>query len=237
MGATPTLDRAPNPQTQSPLLALPPELRVEIYKLLFSSPADGIGRVKFSLHDGHGNSRQSPSVLFILQVCRLIKEEAEGLYFNSMYTWDGYSVDHIENFFRISPRRLSALRTFQVYIDQHKQMTQIIRLSSKMPTLRALYISANHVQQRDKTLERELEVLGTALKLLPVTLVNLTYVRPEPQYTPLGDPHPDLKYFEQVEALFKEVIVAKRKQNGYKMPEPKVRPGPFRGRKWYSDDD
>jgi hypothetical protein len=106
------LRAAPNPQTQCKLFALPAELRNEIYTLVLRVTTDNDGRVKLSPLQ-HSTT---PSVLSLLQTCRLVCDEAEGIFYNCNHVelyhrHLYYPTIGIASFLRrLSSKRLASIR-------------------------------------------------------------------------------------------------------------------------------
>jgi hypothetical protein len=74
------LRAAPNPQTQCKLFALPAELRNEIYTLVLRVQPNNNDYGCIPISPLQNSTR--PSVLSLLQTCRLICDEAEGIFYN-----------------------------------------------------------------------------------------------------------------------------------------------------------
>ncbi|KAK4542837.1 hypothetical protein LTR36_006213 [Oleoguttula mirabilis] len=75
------------PVSPPPLLALPPELRTRIWEYVFSSVADEHGSVCLTRtiqpqDEDEDEDAPWPSVLVLLETCRQIRDEAEGLFYH-----------------------------------------------------------------------------------------------------------------------------------------------------------
>ena len=111
----------PNPQTQSRFFAFPPELRNEIYTFLVLLACDSSGLVRLVKRDGPRDSARRPSVLSILQTCKIVQSEAEELFYSTCSIYidnDDRSVDHIGSFIRsTSHKRLATIRNLTVAVS------------------------------------------------------------------------------------------------------------------------
>lgn len=172
---------APNPQTQCRLFNLPPELRNEIYTLVFAVPPNNFGRIALSNSSRH--TPDKPTVLSILQSCRLIRDEAEDLFYNTHHLEIGnpnhsLGVSYIEAFIKCSnAHRLTAIRTLTVLVADLECVTKFFRLlAHKLTGLSSLNIlggGRNQYPQNAyyrKGMKREVPILKKAVKCLPVSL-------------------------------------------------------------------
>lgn len=112
-----------NPQAQSRLLALPAELRTRIYELVLSQPPNPKGRITIRHDDERvpcGKAR--PSVLSLLRTCRLVYQEAAGIFYAQneleLYRRENYfsdeTFDHFVN--SLSGSRLNSIWVMAVQV-------------------------------------------------------------------------------------------------------------------------
>lgn len=172
---------APNPQTQCRLFSLPAELRNEIYTLVFAVPQNASGRVVLS-HTSH-HTPAKPTVLSILQTCRLIRDEAEDLFYNIHHLEIGnpdhnLHVTYIEAFIkRSNAHRLAAIRALTVLVADLECVTRFFRLMAHrltfLSSLDILVGGRNQYPQNAyyiKGVKREIPILKKAVQYLPVSL-------------------------------------------------------------------
>lgn len=107
------------------LFALPAEIRNHIYDLsLTVLPTEPNSAVKITRTPP---SSEKPTILSLLQTCRLINEEAHSIFYHNntlqIARWEDLG------FFReVSPQRLAAIRRLEVCIVQTEHMTRLFKL-------------------------------------------------------------------------------------------------------------
>ena len=185
-------ERPPNPQTQSIFFTLSPELRQEIYRLVFDIPLNIFGRVRLS---DPFNPPDKPTVLSILQTCSLIRNEAEDLFYHKYHLeiveWSGAC--HTKMLVKDSnPHRLAAIRKLTVLIPHLEHIPRVFRMAHYFTGLEELSVAEAPDQKMFycslQDLDRELPFIMKATKHLPITLAifNLSLVK--------------VAYFQQVQA-------------------------------------
>ena len=172
-------------QKQSSFFAIPAELRTEIYSYLFMHACDDGGIVSLS-----NCPVATPSILSILQTCKIAQKEAEELFYHSsrLYLCNADTRVHtgslIENTDRIacftrstSSRRLAAIRDLTVGVSRIEEVVQVLHLSSKLIGLRSLTIW-NEIVGIDSFRvygASQIALVKEAVGMLPLTLVELQF--------------------------------------------------------------
>jgi hypothetical protein len=169
-------DKVPNPQKQSIFFTLPPELRQEIYRLIFNVSPTPDGTVRQQRHSKpHPNK---PTVLSILQTCALIRNEAEDLFYNKHHIKivQDYGADETKAFIQCSNScRLAAIRKITVVVRYFEHVPKIFKLSRDVNTASSLSIivaeagdmTADHSLQ---SLDGDLASMKNAAEYLPINL-------------------------------------------------------------------
>ena len=210
--------RPPDPQTSSRSFTLPPELRNEIYHLVFTQVSND--RKTVTLSNPSINSAKSPSALSLLQSCKLLRDEAEYLLFsgyhfcmpnNDLYTDPNTFGSFVR---RTNPNRLAAIRSLEILVHFTEQLSRTFRNTKKLLSLRSLTVNATPLQVWVKDFSREMPLIKKAAKSLPMTIIDLKFVRPKrPETRGLWDPpDPDPKDHEWLEALFEKVLEVRRQK-------------------------
>ena len=176
---------APNPQTECRIFGLPPELRNEIYLLVFAVPTNKRGTVIVSNSSLHMLAK--PTVLSILQTCRLIRNEAEGLFYNKHDIEIGiqnheFGSNDIENFMKCTNAlRLAAIRALTVVVPDIECVTQFFWfMAEKLTSLSSLAVlvgGRNHYPETTyhiKCVKREMPILKQSTTYLPASLSQFT---------------------------------------------------------------
>ncbi|KAK5121261.1 hypothetical protein LTR85_005427 [Meristemomyces frigidus] len=130
------------------LLALPPELRTQIWTYLLCSTAnlDGVVRVKHRPKH-YKTRRPSHTVLTVLQTCHQIRAEAEGLFYhlNHIYLrpyrrwWTQDRTRPLHFLASLNLIRASSLRTVTCEIYAFEEMTTAVKTCQRLPRLATVY--------------------------------------------------------------------------------------------------
>lgn len=118
-------------QLQSPLFALPAELRLNIYELLLFVPS--------GLRITNRTNRESPSILSLLQTCRRILAEAEDIFYSIQRLQ--FSLSECTPFLNsIGTKRREAITSISIAASNGSQALAQIQDLYLAPNLRSLYI-------------------------------------------------------------------------------------------------
>ncbi len=140
-----------NPQSQCPIFNLPPELRNYIWELALAVPVTPVkrGTAKVQLSKAHISRRSS--VLSLLQTCRLINNDAYGLFYSNHHLEVGSTYrgprDIIasallsECFNALGSRRLSAIEELTLVVEEVEEVTFALRISRRYDSLKHLCLS------------------------------------------------------------------------------------------------
>ena len=199
-----------DPQTQCRLFSLPAEIRKYVHTLLFTVSPNESGRVRLS---NHRTRPEKPTVLAMLQTCRLVNDEAQALFYN-IHHIELLGYDSLFSFFRqISTARLSAIHTLTVYTWSVEFMTGPFRALHRLNGLKTLYIELFNellAWRRELLLEqskREWPLLkATAAARLPSSLavLKIELLEYDPRQ-PIGETasRPVLEQVEKMESELK----------------------------------
>lgn len=179
--AEPAVMNAPNPQTESRLFSLPPELRVKIYSYLFATALNKDGRI--TMISSFYSQPPRPTVLSILQTCKLIRNEAEDLFY-SAHTLEfselWMSADHPKGILvflhSLKIQRLAAVRSLCLYFGSVESITTFCRAAKRLTGLRSLSVHIGGEYARDvgiyleQKIDRETTIIRRAAKHLSTTL-------------------------------------------------------------------
>ncbi|KAK3708755.1 hypothetical protein LTR37_011276 [Vermiconidia calcicola] len=135
-------ESTPNPQAHCRLFALPAEIRNDIYSLVLTSPWPAKGALALT------PTPRDPStltVLSLLQTCRLINDEACGLFYSThirviyRMAWKKREQLHIFTR-RTSIKRLSAIPKLTVFVICMEDVSAVFKLLYKFKGLKSLHL-------------------------------------------------------------------------------------------------
>ncbi|KAK5121256.1 hypothetical protein LTR85_005422 [Meristemomyces frigidus] len=132
-------------QASCRLLALPPELRNNIFELVLTVQPDSGDAVTIS----HASRLDppAPSVLAILQTCRQVRDEAQTVFYHANHLrcyYHNLGLVGIGNMTQfnflgsISPTRRAAIRAMTVIVSDGVEAKRAVKVMQRLPGLRSL---------------------------------------------------------------------------------------------------
>lgn len=198
MNTTDTPVPARNPQTECKLFSIPAEIRNHIYYLVLTVKPEDSCRVSLTSIPAHS---EQPTVLSILQTCRLVTDEAQAIFYNTNHIVlrERYDMPIADFVRRTSLKRLSGIRNLTVIMSADLEpAAAICRVLHRLDGLTALLIHIEHgfddalgSEWILRNLKREWQFLISAARRLPSTLTEVKITMTpfsRPSFRPLAGP-------------------------------------------------
>ena len=179
----------PDPQAQCGLFSLPAELRNYIYTLVLTVQPNERGTISLTKTPTHPTI---PTVLSILQTCRLIRDEAQGIFYSvhdlELRARFESPVWRPEQFLRqcsamvrcLSSKRRSAIRTLLITSQYVEHITGALRHTRRLEGLETLTLSLEGARNTthayaltDRDFFRENPILKAIARKLPSSMKEI----------------------------------------------------------------